>query len=48
MRFDDIADDQFALGGLGGRVDGLTARIVILPADPESHRIEFDDEFWTM
>lgn len=48
MCLDDIADDQFARGGLGARVERLTARIAIVPADPEAHRIEFDDEFWKL
>jgi hypothetical protein len=48
MRLDDQTDEQFALGGLGGRVRELTARIVILPADPDGHRIEFDEDFWKL
>jgi hypothetical protein len=48
MRLDDPADEQFALGGLGGRVRELTARVVILPADPNGHRIEFDEDFWKL
>ena len=33
-------------GGLGGRVDDLSTRIVILPVDPMATLLEFDDEFW--
>lgn len=38
---------DFALGGLGGRVADLAARVLLLPADPEGHVIEFDEEFWS-
>ena len=48
MRLDDQTDEQFALGGLGGRVPDLKARIVILPEDPDGHRIEFDEDFWKL
>jgi hypothetical protein len=48
MRLAEPTDELFALGGFGGRVRELTARIVVLPADPNNHRIEFDDDFWKM
>jgi len=46
MHLDDVADPQFAAGGLGARVQQLTCRVVILPSDPERHLIDFDDAFW--
>ena len=42
----DPTGDQFGLGGLGGRVAGLTFRMVILPTDPFAHQIDFDEGFW--
>lgn len=32
--------------GLARRLDDVSARIVILPADPRSTPVEFDDDFW--
>lgn len=32
--------------GLGRRVQDLSTRIVILPADPRATRVEFDEELW--
>jgi hypothetical protein len=34
------------MGGLGDRVRPLTCRILLLPADPDQHVIDFDDAFW--
>jgi hypothetical protein len=48
LRLADPVDEQFGLGGLGGRVRGLTARVVILPADPFAHRLDFDEDFWKL
>jgi len=41
----DLVDDEtFATGGLGARVPGLSARIMILPIDPLAHKVTFDEE----
>ncbi len=37
------AGDKFALGGLGGYVDDLDLRILILPNDPEADVVPLDD-----
>lgn len=46
LRLLDPTDDQFAIGGLGSRVEDLTVRLAILPADPCAYRADFDDSFW--
>lgn len=38
--------DGFATGGLVRRVDEPTVRLLVLPPDPEDHRLEFDDDLW--
>ena len=42
----DLEDERFATGGLGQRVPGLTARLLILPSDPQASIVSFDTEFW--
>lgn len=42
----DCAADGFATAGLGGNVPDLSARLVVLPGDPEAHQIEFDQACW--
>ena len=42
----DPGQDDFATGGLGGHVPHLTVRLLVLPADPEVSRIEFDEPMW--
>jgi hypothetical protein len=42
----DPERDSFATGGLGGHVPQLTVRLLVLPADPEVNRIEFDEALW--
>lgn len=38
-------DRPFASAGLAAQVRGFTARLLILPADPEAHVVEFDEAF---
>lgn len=42
----DPGADDFARGGLGQHVPNLSARLLILPGDPEVSRIEFDQSLW--
>jgi hypothetical protein len=42
----DPGQDGFATGGLGRHVAHFTARLLVLPADPEVGRIEFDEPLW--
>ena len=42
----DPGQDGFATGGLGRHVPHLTVRLLVLPADPEVSRIEFDETLW--
>jgi hypothetical protein len=42
----DPGQDGFATGGLGRHVPHLTVRLLVLPADPEVGRIEFDEPLW--
>lgn len=46
MNLVDPFDPNFATGGLATNIPGLTFRVVVLPADPEAHLFDFDDEFW--
>jgi hypothetical protein len=50
LHLQDTEDDAFAIGGVGTRVRELSVRLVILPADPNAHRVEFDEDFvgWWM
>lgn len=43
----DIDDAAFATGGIAALVRELSVRLLILPADPEAHRVEFDEDFVT-
>ncbi|OGX35657.1 MAG: hypothetical protein A3C36_00365 [Omnitrophica WOR_2 bacterium RIFCSPHIGHO2_02_FULL_52_10] len=43
----NIQQEAFATGGVGQYVPQLAVRLVILPGDPDSKRIEFNDEFWS-
>ena len=45
MRDTDCRD--FGSGRLHPAAEEMRARLLILPADPEEHLIEFDDDFWT-
>lgn len=38
--------NDFAQGGLARLIADQTSRFVILPADPEAHIIDFDEELW--
>lgn len=42
----DLEDERFGRGGLAGRLDRPTMRLVILPGDPDRNVLEFDEEFW--
>lgn len=43
----DTADRaDFSQGGLGSRVAEPTARLLVLPSDPDSTDVEFDGQFW--
>src|ERR1700731_3403626 len=46
LRLLDPSQEDFALGDLGGRVEGLHVRFVVIPSDPDSRLVRFDDEFW--
>lgn len=49
LRLRDVNADGFGAGGLGERLDDPSVRLVVLPADPEDARVEFDDdllEWW--
>lgn len=50
LHLQDTEDDAFATGGLAARLPELSVRFVILPADPNAHRVEFDEDFiaWWM
>ena len=38
--------DDFSLGGLGSHVEFPTARLLLLPPDPDTDTVEFNDQFW--
>lgn len=38
--------EDFSLGGLGSNVEFPTTRLLLLPPDPDSDTVEFDDQFW--
>lgn len=42
----EVGSEDFAAGGLGARVPGLSARLLVLPSDPEGTVTEFDGELW--
>ena len=41
-----VGDDLFAIRGMPKAAESLAARLVILPGDPESPLISFDEAFW--
>ena len=43
---DDCDCPGFSLGGLGARVQEPTARLFLLPADPDIERFDLDEQFW--
>lgn len=45
-RLASMDQDDFMLGGLGGRVRLPTVRLLLLPSDPFAEVVEFDGEFW--
>jgi hypothetical protein len=42
----DPHQEDFAQGGLAARVQHLSVRLLVLPADPEAVVVEFDATFW--
>ncbi len=38
--------EEFSLGGLGSYVEFPTTRLLLLPPDPDTDTVEFDDQFW--
>jgi hypothetical protein len=47
LRLSDPEAEDFATRGLARLVVEASTRLLVLPADPEANRLEFDDEFWT-
>lgn len=47
LKLVDPQREDFASGGLGRCVEHLTARLVILPRDPEQDVVEFDQNLWS-
>ena len=47
LRLIDPDGDDFASCGLVRRVGSPSVRLLVLPEDPESWSIDFDDIFWT-
>ena len=41
-----VGDDLFAIRGMPKAAESLAARLLILPGDPESPLISFDEAFW--
>ena len=46
QRLDSIDRKDFAVGGLGSRIKDPTARLLLLPPDPDREMFTFDAEFW--
>ena len=42
----DAGDAEFGALGLASRVSGLSTHLLVLPADPDSVAVTFDEEFW--
>ena len=43
---DTAARSDFSPGGLGSRVAEPTAKLLLLPSEPDSTEVEFDGQFW--
>ena len=43
---DRIDREDFGQGGLGSRVEDRYARLLLLPSDPDTECVEFDDKLW--
>ena len=43
---DDTSREDFLLGGLSNRLADSTARLLLLPEDPDREVVSFDPEFW--
>jgi hypothetical protein len=50
LHLQDVENDAFGTGGIAARLPDLSVRLVILPADPDARRVEFDEAFvaWWM
>lgn len=46
LRLTDPGAEDFATGGLPGWGAAVHARLVILPADPDGYRLDFDPAYW--
>lgn len=46
LRLVDTEAGRFGTGQVHSAAGKIPARLVILPADPEGHLIDFDEEFW--
>jgi hypothetical protein len=42
----DPRSDEFARGGLARLIEDRAPRLLILPADPDLHLVDLDDELW--
>lgn len=45
-KMDDVAESDFATGGLGGRVEDLSMRVLVLPQDPARGYVKFNEDRW--
>lgn len=45
MGIGGVGEESHGSAGLAKRIEGLSARIVLLPSDPEAHLFDIDDRF---